>query len=468
MKNFLLFGILMVFANFAISQVTFEQTYDNGSVDVGTSVISLSDGYIMCGATMDDVNGDFDIFVTKTDLNGDVLWTNIYSDVSAGDDYATYINATTDGNFIITGTTTDVDTDEDDVFILKISSTGTEIWGETYDGGNAENDGANYIVETSANTYLVAGYSFDGTYSDMWILEVNEDGTFEWENFYGLNGNDEAYSVMELDDGIAIVGQSYDDTNGDLDGVLIKTDTNGDEAWTVYTTGTADEIYNDFILDDAGDFLIVGAQENEANGDDDILIVNISADGNTLYYAKTYDYNLGDDEAVKVYYDGTDYFLVGSVDFTGSEDYDAYIASIDYTNGDITGEEHFGDIYDEEFLDFDFTDDGGFICIGYQEVDNAGNMDIYLVKTDENEVTTTNELTRNENVKIYPNPVNDILNIETNFNASANYTIKNIAGQEIQNGVLNNSINVNNLEQGVYFIEITNENKTYTNKFIKQ
>ncbi len=470
MKKLILFFVgVLTFVNFASSQITFEQTYDNGIEDIGTSVIALDDGYIMCGATLDDEYGDFDIFVTKVDLEGEVIWTNIYTSLGTGEDFATYINATSDGNFIITGNTTDPDTDETDVFVLKITDTGTELWSDTYDGGEAEDDGANYITETEDETYLICGYSSDGTATDMWVFEIDDDGTFLWENFYGLNGDDEATCVIETDDDcLAIIGQSHDDVNGDLDGVLIKTDTNGDEDWAVYTTGTADEIYNDFIIDDDGDFLIVGAEEDETNGDYDLLLENISADGSTLYYSYTFDYNAGDDEANRVYSDGTDYFIAGYVEDTDNGDVDAYIALIDVSTGDITGDEIYGDIYDEEFLDFDFTADNGFICIGWTEINGDADTDIYLVKTDENgEVPSgISKLTKNTDIKIYPNPVNDFLNIETNFNEITNYTIKNISGQKVQNGQVNSSINVTNLEEGIYFIEIINNNKTYTNKFV--
>ena len=472
MKNFLLFSMLLVFVSVSIAQTTFEATYDNGSEDYGTSVIALTDGYIMCGTTLDDANGDFDIFVTKVDLEGEVIWTNIYTSLSTDDDFATYINATSDEDFIITGNVKDPASGDEDVFVLKINSSGTELWSETYDGGTAEDDGANYIVETDDNTYLICGYSFDGTYSDMWVFEIDNDGTFIWENFFGLNGNDEATCVIVTDDDcLAIIGQSYDDTNGDLDGVLIKTDDNWDEDWIVYTTGTADEIFNDFIIDDDGDFLIVGAEEDETNGDMDLLLENISADGSTLYYSYTFDYLAGDDEAYRVYSDGTDYFLAGYVEDTDNNDVDAYIALIDVASGDILGDELYGDIFDDKFLDFDFASDNGFICIGFSKINADDDSDVYLVKTDENGEVPTDviSLSKNSDINIYPNPVVDFINIKTklNFDNNSTYSIKNIAGQEIQSGVLNNSINVENIENGIYFIEISINNNLFTNKFIK-
>lgn len=471
MKKILLFIAFIAISSFAFSQTTFEKTYDYGSKDYGNSVISLSDGYIMCGSTLDDENSDYDVFVTKVDLNGDVVWTNIYTSLGTGDDEATYINGTSDGNFVITGSTTDPSTGDQDVFILKIASDGTELWHNTYDGGSAEDDGANYIVEGESNTLLVCGYSYDGDYSYMWILQTDANGNYVWDNFYGLNGDDEATKVMETDDGgLAIIGQSYDNSNDDYDGVLIKTDANGDEDWTYYTTGVGDEIFNDFMIDDSGNYLLTGAEEDVNYGDYDLLLEKVSADGSTTMYSYTFDYLAGDDEAYRIYYDGTDAFIAGYVEDIVNGDLDAYLAQIDVATGDTIGQVLYGDIYDDEFYDFDFTDDNGFICVGYETTNSSGQTDAYLVKTDENgEVTTnTNELTKNTNISVYPNPTSDIINISSE-NKIESYKIISVDGKTIEeNNLTSNQINVENLQEGTYLLKLKLADKVITKKFIKK
>jgi uncharacterized protein YuzE len=468
-ENFLMV-VFMAFISFAVAQTTFEETYNYGTSDQGTSVIELTDGYMLTGATTDDQNGDFDVFVTKVDFDGNEIWTNFYSDIGVGDDYATYLTSTSDGYYLITGRTEDYENGDEDVFVLKISSNGNVVWIENYDGNEAEDDGANYIVETYDGDYLICGYSMDENNVDMWLFEITSSGSFVGENFYGLNGYDEANCVVELDDGsVIIVGSSYDEANGDTDGVLIKTDVDGNEEWVYYTTGTADEEFNDVIVDEYGDFLIVGSQEDEANGDLDILLENITDDGSTTLYSYTFDYNGGDDEAFRVYINpANECFIVGAVEDFNTDDTDAYIASVDINTGSITGEVLYGDIFDDVFFDFDFTADNGFICIGYSEQNNQGNSDVYLVKTDENgQVTGVPVLSKNPELNIYPNPVDDYLQVKSDFSSDTKYIIKNTNGQKIQSGEIGSSIDVTNLTKGVYLIEVVNNNKTFTNKFIK-
>jgi len=71
-------------------------------------------------------------------------------------------------------------------------------------------------------------------------------------------------------------------------------------------------------------------------------------------------------------------------------------------------------------------------------------------------------------VNIFPNPVNDVLNI-TKVSNNATFAIYNVAGQFISKGkVTNNKVNVSSLAKGVYFIEISEKGATSKMKFIKK
>ena len=71
-------------------------------------------------------------------------------------------------------------------------------------------------------------------------------------------------------------------------------------------------------------------------------------------------------------------------------------------------------------------------------------------------------------LNIFPNPVNDVLNI-TKVSNNATFAIYNIAGQFISKGkVTNNKVNVSSLAKGVYFIEVSEKGATSKMKFIKK
>ncbi|WP_340155080.1 T9SS type A sorting domain-containing protein [uncultured Winogradskyella sp.] len=76
-------------------------------------------------------------------------------------------------------------------------------------------------------------------------------------------------------------------------------------------------------------------------------------------------------------------------------------------------------------------------------------------------------------IKVYPNPINDIINIEfTNINTKVDYSIFNTLGQEIVKGNLDsnivNQINVSPFQSGVYFVKLSTGTHTITKKLIKK
>ena len=69
-------------------------------------------------------------------------------------------------------------------------------------------------------------------------------------------------------------------------------------------------------------------------------------------------------------------------------------------------------------------------------------------------------------VSLYPNPVQNILNIDLNTNSNIEVQIVNLAGQVIITS-RETSIDVSNLSQGIYFANIVTNGQVFTRKFIK-
>jgi len=78
-----------------------------------------------------------------------------------------------------------------------------------------------------------------------------------------------------------------------------------------------------------------------------------------------------------------------------------------------------------------------------------------------------------DNISVYPNPVSNLLNVNTGSNNNLSYSIFNIMGQSISSGKLtavDNRIDFSQLSKGVYFFNIYNRelNKQNTYKLIKE
>jgi hypothetical protein len=137
------------------------------------------------------------------------------------------------------------------------------------------------------------------------------------------------------------------------------------------------------------------------------------------------------------------------------------------------------------FTIFDSANDG--ICCGfgtgnYDLQDDSGN---FIIDSNGDFGTSESVLFRAQNplsidefglddaISLYPNPVNDDLNISLNdLSENINYTLYNTLGQRIKVGSLgSNGINVINMAQqdsGIYFITLSTDSTSVTKKIIKK
>ena len=118
------------------------------------------------------------------------------------------------------------------------------------------------------------------------------------------------------------------------------------------------------------------------------------------------------------------------------------------------------------------------VSMGYNAIPTScqsftyGQVEDYTVNiTASFAITATNELNSVEGLSfnLYPNPVENILNVSMIDNRKATYRIYSMIGQEVKSGNLNqNEISVSNLESGLYIFEVNDGEKTITKKFVKK
>jgi hypothetical protein len=101
--------------------VLWTKIYGGDGIDIGEAVAQTSDGgFIITGITDSFGAGSYDLYLIKTDVNGDTVWTKTYGGV--GQEKGDYIQVTHDGNFIITGLTTSFGAGGSDVWLLKVTT----------------------------------------------------------------------------------------------------------------------------------------------------------------------------------------------------------------------------------------------------------------------------------------------------------------------------------------------------------
>ncbi|MCK4523285.1 hypothetical protein KAU15_00035, partial [candidate division WOR-3 bacterium] len=155
--------------------------------------------------------GSRDIYLVKTDINGDTLWTRAFG--GTGSDGAGYksIMQTNDGGYILTGYTKSFGAGNSDVWLIRIDSNGNTLWAKTFGGG--EDDGGESVIETNDGGFIITGYteSFGDISSDLWIIRTDANGNELYNKTYGINGIPEhGRQIKKISDSTyIIVGDNY-------------------------------------------------------------------------------------------------------------------------------------------------------------------------------------------------------------------------------------------------------------------
>ncbi|MBN1861309.1 MAG: PKD domain-containing protein [Candidatus Thermoplasmatota archaeon] len=241
--------------------------------NVGQCIQQTSDGgYIIAGFT--GYNYHFDAYILKIDSTGTLQWTRILGLFDFYDDSLS-VQETTDGGFILTGWTGSNGAGSSDVWLIKLNATGEDEWIHTYGGSGL--DGADSVQQTSDGGYIIAGttHSFDaGGNGDIWMIKTDTNGNELWNTSIGGGYLDRGRHVQQtLDGGYIITGSTMSYGEGDCDVWLVKTDSVGNELWNCTFGGSQwDEGKSVRQTADHGYFL-TGDYTDPARGDLEVYMI---------------------------------------------------------------------------------------------------------------------------------------------------------------------------------------------------
>jgi len=271
-----------------------------------------------------------------------------------------------------------VETGNRDALLLKTNSSGNEIWKKSYGGSNA--DYGKSLIKV-AGGFVIAGYtwSYGAGSSDAWLIKTNDDGNQLWAKTYGGSDLDAAYSVKQTtDSGYIIAGYTYSYGYGDADMWLIKTNSDGNEAWNMtYGGSNADFGYSVLCLADG--YLIVGYTESYGYGND-ILLVKTDGYGNKLWNKTLGGENVQEvGYSIKTTNDGG--FIIAGYSYADDNKY-VLLAKVNSDGNAVWAHTYGGSNYDGGYS-AQQTLDGGYVVTGYTYSYGhaGGTSDGWLIKT---------------------------------------------------------------------------------------
>ena len=396
-------------------ETTFGGTQSDGGICVQQTI---DGGFIISGVTESFGSGEEDLYLLKINENGEEIWSQTFGDVN--DDGGISVQQTIDGGYIVTGfRESSVDGDED-VYLLKTDENGEEMWSQVFGYGNDDFDVGISVKQTIDEGYIIIGYttSFGEEYDeDIYLLKTDENGEEMWfQIFGGTSYADQGWSVQQtIDQGYIICGLTGSFGNGQEDVYLLKTNENGEEEWSQTFGGTEEDQGRSIQQTLDGGYIICGVTESFGNGEFDVYLLKTDENGEEMWSQTFGDVNDDGGFCVQQTIDGG-YIISGVTTFdNGTED--VYLLKTD-ENGEEEWSQTFGGVDNDWGWSVQQTTDGGYVICGHTFSFGNGNSNVYLIKTDEQgNVTSTIEL---------PTPTSKRELVKTtNILGQENTTIKN-------------------------------------------
>ena len=361
------------------AQITFQRTYGELNNDYGYSVEQTTDGgYVITGSTWADSGDHGDVYLVKTDALGDTAWNKTYGESGFEKGYS--VRQTADSGFLVVGYSFP-DSGTRDVFLLRTDCGGDTLWTRTYGGANADRGYSGQ--QTADGGFVLTGYtcSQGAGGCDAYIVKTDALGETLWTRTFGGLLDDFARSVQQTgDSGYVITGATSSRGAGSYDVYLIKTDADGDTLWTRTFGDTAIDVGNSVRQTADGGYIVAGYTWSSGAGREDLYLIKTDANGDALW-TRTCGGESGDvGYSVEQTADGG-CIVAGATSSIGAGGADVYLVKVD-SNGDTLWTRTFGGAADDSGYSIRQTTDGGYVVAGTTWSFGAGGCDVYLIKTD--------------------------------------------------------------------------------------
>ena len=175
-----------------------EQTYDGG--------------YIIGGETECFGSGPSDFLIIKINSVGDTLWSKTYGGI--GSEFLNQVKQTPDGGFILIGYTDSFGAGSTDVYLIKINSIGEVLWSKAFGGTN--DDEGNFVNLTSDGGYIITGStkSFGSGGFDVYLIKTDSLGnTFCHQTDVFVPAEKTSVSIFNINTKVSSTSSRVNNTN---------------------------------------------------------------------------------------------------------------------------------------------------------------------------------------------------------------------------------------------------------------
>jgi len=485
------------------------------TADGGCAVLGSTASY---DGDVSGQHGPPDFWLVKLDAMGQIQWQRCYGGSDA--DVATRLLATSDGGFLMLGSTTSADGDIEcngffsHAWALKVDSIGNVQW-QTCLAGDLDGSGADIdqAVETADGGYLAVGGTFanEGIWqenhgqSDYFAAKLDGGGVVEWLHCYGGSGQDEAWAIKATPEGDHVIAGTSASTDGQVTTGstgqvwVIKIDTEGNLLWNRRMGGSGgpnmDDSAKDLLVNPDGSILVVGftaSNDGDVSGNHgnyDVWLVLLDSSG-TIQQQRCFG-GTGEDQAWSGAVAGQGRFVVAG--YTKSNDgdvsgnhggngLDAWVLMVD-ADLDLLWQKCLGGSGGDDAYAVARNPAGEIFTSGktystdgdVSGLHSPGIQDIWLVKLFSDLDAGVGELLGAGQLSTYPSPATDRVNVvlPTYMQERATLEVLDITGRivlqrPVEPGMRSLQIAVEGWANGVYCLELRTGAGTVIGRFVKQ
>jgi len=212
--------------------VEWQQSFGGSQLDLADHIEQTSDGGFIISATTESYGlGGKDIWLIKTDPSGLIEWNTYLG--TPHDDHAGQVLETSDGGFILIGDQDNSGQGDSDIWLIKTNSQGDSLWTRSY-GGTQSDQGYDILADEDGGFVLLGSTESQGNGGkDIWLFKIDVNGNEQWSHTYGNGSDDVGHSMIHTYDGgymIRYVIESYGEGNTAVG--LLRLGPNREEVWT--------------------------------------------------------------------------------------------------------------------------------------------------------------------------------------------------------------------------------------------
>jgi hypothetical protein len=347
------------------NMITFERIKGGTESDNAGSVrITSNGGFIIAGSTTDQANEWSIATLIRTDRYGNILWSKTYSET--GPAGFGRVAIADDGGFVALGNTRTSETSKQSIYIVKTDADGNKIWTTIPDYG-LQDDDATQIEKTNDGGYIISGRTNNTTGSDIkaaLLIKINS------------SGSEECSVQQTSDDGFIFVGST---TSGpsDFNIYMVKTNAMGDPSWEKIYGSSGWENASSVIITDDGGFALTGYTLSEGAGLRDVLIMKMDQNGDTLW-TQTHGGSGNEGGSAIIQTADQGYLIVGRTESFGAGLEDLYIVKTDNA-GNQSWQKTYGGANDDGASCVREISGSGYIISG-RTLSFSKDNDIYFLR----------------------------------------------------------------------------------------